>query len=298
MREYLSENLSQIGDGLLFGLGVLAVYLGAVFTGALIRSLGGVGGAGLTMMGRYVQGWVYYLRGDDRNTINVTINMIVDGCLKFDTLVADRRVHYVWPNSYRVQMIRRAARRTTVDDPVLHFPQRLAVPRSLFGRRRLRFDAWLHAMVATASVMENGREQRVLLMREDDYKAAYAPLISLISEKCSNDNAIDLALGRPMEEYRFVIALTFEKLHNRRARHLRAMVMWEETLRNLPPKCPRVEFKEHETRYRTLQAIARQYALHPERFALINIWRPSVAGPIMPGSLNATERLMLGAAAD
>jgi hypothetical protein len=185
-----------------------------------------------------------------------------------------------------------------VDDPVLHFPQRLAVPRSLLGRLRLRFDAWLHAMVATASVMENGREQRVLLLREDDYKAAYAPLISLISEKCSNDNAIDLALGRPMEEYRFVIALTFEKLHNRRARHLRAMVMWEETLRNLPPKCPRVEFKEHETRYRTLQAIARQYALHPERFALINIWRPSVAGPIMPGSLNATERLMLGAAAD
>ena len=92
MRQYLSENLSQIGDGLLFGLGVLAVYLGAVFTGALIRSLGGVGGAGLTMMGRYVQGWVYYLRGDDRNTINVTINMIVDGCLMFDTLVADGRV--------------------------------------------------------------------------------------------------------------------------------------------------------------------------------------------------------------
>ena len=38
------------------------------------------------------------------------------------------------------------------------------------------------------------------------------PLISLISEKCANDNAIDLALGRPMEEHRFVVALTFEKL--------------------------------------------------------------------------------------
>ncbi len=146
--------------------------------------------------------------------------------------------------------------------------------------------------------MENGREQRVLLIREDDYKAAYGPLISLISEKCSNDNAIDLALGRPMDEYRFVIALTFERLNNRRARHLRAMVMWEETLRNLPPKCPRVEFKEHETRYRTLQAIARQYALHPERFAIINIWRPRVAQPALPGSLNETERLMVRATAD
>ena len=40
---YLSDNGSQIFDGLLFGLGVLAVYLGAVLTGALIRSLGGAG---------------------------------------------------------------------------------------------------------------------------------------------------------------------------------------------------------------------------------------------------------------
>ena len=136
MREYLSQNLSQIGDGLLFGLGMLAVYLGAVFTGALIRSLGGVGSTGLTMMGRYVQGWVYYLRGDDRNTINVTINMIVDGCLKFDTLVADRRIWYVWPNAYRVQMIRRAAKRTTVENPVLQFPEPSSVPRSLLGRLR------------------------------------------------------------------------------------------------------------------------------------------------------------------
>ncbi len=299
MREYLSENLSQIGDGLLFGLGILAVYLGAVFTGALIRSLGGAGSVGLTMMGRYVQGWVYYLRGDDRNTVNVTINMIVDGCLKFDTLVADRRVWYVWPNSYRVQMIRRAARRTTVENPVLQFPE---------TRRRAAFAARAVAAALRragctrwsppSSVMENGREQRVLLLPEDDYKATYGPLISLISEKCSNDNAIDLALGRPMEEYRFVIALTFEKLHNRRARHLRAMVIWEETLRNLPPKCPRVEFKEHETRFQTLQAIARQYAHHPERFAIINIWRPRVVRPAVPGSLKETERLTLGAAVD
>ena len=107
---YFSENGSQILDGLLFGLGVLAVYLGAVITGALIRSLGGAGSAGLTMAGRYMQGWFDYLRGDDRNTINVTLNMIVDDHLKFDTLVADRRLWYVWPNSYRVLMIRRAAR--------------------------------------------------------------------------------------------------------------------------------------------------------------------------------------------
>ena len=46
MRNYLSENASQILDGLLFGLGILAVYLGAVLTGAIIRSLGGAAARG------------------------------------------------------------------------------------------------------------------------------------------------------------------------------------------------------------------------------------------------------------
>src|SRR3981189_1113416 len=113
MFDYFSENGSQILDGLLFGLGVLAVYLGAVFTGALIRSLGGAGSKGLTFAGRYLQGWFYYLRGDDRDIINVTLNVIDDNKLKFDTIVADRRIWFVWPNAYRQAMIRGASRRTT-----------------------------------------------------------------------------------------------------------------------------------------------------------------------------------------
>src|SRR5688572_29727371 len=136
MRAYISENWNQILDGLLFGLGVLAVYLGAVVTGAIIRSLGGAGSKGLTVLGRYATGWFDYVRGDDRNTVNVTLNMVVDGHLKFDTLVADRRVWYVWPNAYRVHLIRRAAKRTTSDNPVIMYPE---TPRRVdgnAGRRR------------------------------------------------------------------------------------------------------------------------------------------------------------------
>src|SRR6188474_2691444 len=134
MRNYLSENASQIVDGLLFGLGILAVYLGAVLTGAIIRSLGGAGSKGLTALGRYATGWLDYVRGDDRNTINVTLNMVADGHLKFDTIVADRRVWSVWPNAYRVHLIRRAAKRTTADNPVIAFPQE-ASPRNGVSRR-------------------------------------------------------------------------------------------------------------------------------------------------------------------
>lgn len=272
---FFSQNTDQIIDGLLFGLGVLAVYLGAVFTGALVRSLGGAGAKGLTFASRYAAGWFDTLRGDDRNTINVTLNMIIDNHLKFDTLVADRRVWDVWPNFYRMQMIRAAAKRTTADDPVVHFPDAPVSPRrTIMGRCK---DAIL-GVLASAKVIENGQKRRVRLQREDNYRAAYGPLISLVSEKASNDDSVDLAIGRPMNEYRFVIALTFEKLSNRRARHLRAMVMWEDALLSLPAECPRVDFEEHKTRFRTLQTIAAQYRAHPERFGIVQIWRPREYG--------------------
>jgi hypothetical protein len=294
MSEYFSPNGSQILDGLLFGLGILAVYLGAILSGALIRSLSGAGSTGITFVGRYVRGWWDYLRGDDRNVINVTLNMIVDGHLKFDTLVADRRVWFVWPNAYRVYLIRRAAKRTTAENPVVLFPKAPPRSRSRVGRMRLWCGDRVHALLASAKVVENGKTQRVRLLREDDYKAIYGPLISLVSEKCSNDNAIDLALGRVMDEHRFVIALTFEKLHNRRARHLRAMVIWEQSLQNLPAECPRVDFEEHRTRYKTLQAIARQYAASPECFGVVKIWRPREAG----SQAAANHAVRLGRAAE
>jgi hypothetical protein len=284
MAEYLSENWNQIIDGTLFGLGVLAVYLGAVITGAIIRSLGGAGSKGLTVLGRYATGWFDYVRGDDRNTITVTLNMVVDNHLKFDTIVADRRIWNVWPNAYRVSLIRRAAKRTTLDNPVVTFPQR---PRDPVAGKRRGIRARITETLASVKVTENGRSQRVPLLPEDDYRATYGPLISLISEKCTNDDSIDLALGRVMDEYRFVIALTFEQLSRRRARHLRAMVMWEPALLALPDEMPRVDFEEHKTRYHTLLAIAREYRAHPERFGIVKVWRPKSAESSVPRLLGA-----------
>jgi hypothetical protein len=270
----MTDNATQMFDGLLFGLGVLAVYLGAVTTGVIIRSLGGAGAAGLTVVGRHATGWLDYVRGDERNTINVTLNMVVDGRLKFDTIVADRRLMSVWPNAFRQHLIRRAARRTTADNPVLQFPQEDAKRNGLSRRIANR--------LASVRITENGRSQLVQLIRENDYRATYAPLISLISERCTNDDSMDLALGRPMDEYRFVIALTFEQLNTRRARHLRAMVMWEKALLELPEEMPRVDAEEHKTRYRTLLAISRQYRAHPERFGVVNVWRPKIAAAAAP----------------
>lgn len=281
MLAYLRDNVSQLSDGLFFGLGLLTVYLGAVITGALIRSLGGAGSMGLTVLSRFLTGWFDYVRGDDRNTINITLNMVVDNHLKFDTIVADRRIWSIWPNAYRIYLIRSAAKKTTRENPVIMFPDNPA-------RRRHSLRQFITNLFARSTVVENGRRQRVHLMKEDDYRATYSPLISLMSEKCSNDDSVDLAIGRPMNEYRFVIALTYEQLESRRARHLRAMVMWEQELLGLPEEMPRVSFEQHKTRYRTLLSIAREYRAHPERFGVVNVWRPKdVAAP---------QRLSLGAA--
>ncbi len=110
---------------------------------------------------------------------------------------------------------------------------------------------------------------------QEIYRATYAPLISLISERVSSDNAIDLAVGRPVEEFRFVIALTYEQLSNRRARHLRAMVLYEPMLVALSDEMPEVDHEEHKTRYRTLLLISG--ALPEKSRAVRN--RAHLAGP-------------------
>ena len=154
MLESLSQSVSQVQDGLLFGLGLLTIYLGAVITGALIRSLGGAGSMGLTVLGRYLTGWFDYVRGNDRITINVTLNIVVDNHLKFDTLVADRRLWYIWPNAYRVHLIRRAAKRTTKDNPVILFPEQMS-RHGVAGRvrrkigQRITETVWLSSELST-----------------------------------------------------------------------------------------------------------------------------------------------------
>ena len=162
-------------------------------------------------------------------------------------------------------------------------------------RKRRGVSERIADRLASVTVTENGRSQRIRLVREDDYRATYAPLISLISEKCTNDDLIDLALGRPMEEHRFVIALTFEQLNMRRARHLRAMVMLESMLVNLPEHTPNVDFEEHKTRYRTLLAIKREYRAHTECFGIVKVWRPKRAhaadlASIVPDAALAARR--------
>ena len=77
----------------------------------------------------------------------------------------------------------------------------------------------------------------------------------------------------------------------RRARHLRAMVIWEKALLALPAECPCVEKDEHKTRFHTLQAVARQYRTHPDRFGVVYMWRPRHAAALAPSAHGALRDL-------
>jgi hypothetical protein len=227
------ENIWPAIYALMLGAGV---WLGAVLTASLVRSFGAAGGSGIIFLTRIATGWRKYHRGDQSDTINVTLNTTRDGRLRIDTLVADRELWDVWSNPYLVLRLRKAIKACTTEDPVVKF--------------------------------KNARSR-------NDYRAVYDPLISLIAERCTSEHSLDLAMGHPMQEHRFVIALTYEKLCDVRAQHFRAMVTYEPELLNFPASPPSFERPEYATRFETLKAIADQYRKSPEIFGIVKIWRPA-----------------------
>ena len=269
MLDYLHDNASQILDGLLFGLGVLAVYLGAVFTGALIRSLGGAGSKGLTVRRP--------IRRAGSTTCAARTATHQRHAQHDRRQPAQVRHHRGRPPHLvrLAQHLSHAMIRRAASAPPSTIRWSLSRARTRRTRRGLIRSA--AATTSTTAGQRQGRRERQGAARaperEDDYRATYGPLISLVSEKCTSDDSIDLALGRPMEEYRFVIALTYEKLNNRRARHLRAMVMWEEACST----CPRNVRGSISRSTRPASHPAGDRARiprHPERFGVVNIWRP------------------------
>lgn len=236
---------SKIFDGIFVAFGLLIVWAATIVTASIIRSISTAGGMGLVHVGKMAGGWWRYVRGDDGDIVNITLNTISNQYLKMDTLVSDRHVKDVWPNVYLARRIRRAARACTMADPVVHLKPN---GHGLFHRA-------------------------VKAPKNDDHRALYGPLISLIAEACTNQGSIDLAIGRPMREFRFVVALTFEQTADHRLRHLRAMVISEDEILRWPWATAKLD-AQLQLRRSTMDKIAQQYQLRPQEFGIVNVWRP------------------------
>lgn len=231
-------------SGLAIGVGVWVL---AIFTATMIRSLGALGAIGMLTGGKMFSGWLNYIRGNIGDTVNVTLNTVKNGKLTIDTLVADRLITVVWPNIYLAWRLKKEAKECTELHPVIILQEKD------HGKLAKRFGSRPSTAVS---------------------HFIYGPLISLIAESCANDYSIDLALGIPMFEHRFVVALTYEKLSDMRLQHFRAMVVLEQELVNWPDDDPAFDKPEHATRMKTLRKISQLYKENPADFGIVNMWRP------------------------
>jgi hypothetical protein len=73
-------------------------------------------------------------------------------------------------------------------------------------------------------------------------------------------------MGLPTQSEQYLLALTFECAGAMRTRKVRAMMIKKSTLLKLPEKLPTFENPWHETRFRTLQAMAAAYQRTPHLF--------------------------------
>jgi hypothetical protein len=224
----------------------LVGWLFLIYTG-VFRTVGAV-------MSRFstpiLLGYWFYSRSNNPNEINVTLNILADGRLDIDTIVADRKLVEIYHNAFIAQVIKLSARRTTVEVPVVTFPVK-------------RKTGWLRLSRKT---------------HEHIYEAVYNPLISRVSEQTNSIFSFMKSVGLPMIEYRFVLALTYEKNIPNRDQHFRCMMIWEETLKCLPDRCPGIDHQEYATRFRTLKSIAAHYARHPDHFGIVKVWLPASWG--------------------
>lgn len=245
----------KVWSGVNVGLGVLAVYFGSVAAVALTRTLGQTGSIWLLWGSRRLMDFYSHSKNENWGVVNVTLNTVHEGHLKYDTIVSDKRLADVWVNDYLVRAIKAAGAKTTETDPVLKFT---------LGS--------LPKMTSKLVQFYKDHKRRVEVKRESDYSIIYNPVISLIAERFTNAGSLAMALKKPVKEYSFVLALTFEKVPDVRARHFRIMMINEDELLALPDKFPKLSRPEHGTRYKTLLSIRDQYKAKPEHFGVLKLW--------------------------
>ncbi len=109
----------------------------------------------------------------------------------------------------------------------------------------------------------------LLPIPQDDYWHFLNPVLNELSEQFA-DGALRMGLGQPVQPARFLVCLTCEAVGQLRMRKIRAMVIRKDTLLALPEKIA-VESSHHETRWQTLQFMAREYASRPWRFIEVEL---------------------------
>lgn len=107
----------------------------------------------------------------------------------------------------------------------------------------------------------------------DDYWFYLNSVLNEVSEKYSEGFLLRDA-GMPTTAVHFVLCLTNECDGNVRTRKIRAMVIEQSLLENLPEEMPVLEQDYHDTRWKTLEIMAKRWKENPIEFKEMEILVP------------------------
>lgn len=124
-----------------------------------------------------------------------------------------------------------------------------------------------------AAARETTADDPTLPLPQDEYWFYLNPVLNELSEQFSL-GMLSRDMGLPVERASYLIALTSERAGEIRTQKIRAMVIHKTLLENLPEEEPEYESKNHATRWKTLNTLARLYKTQPWKFQDVEICIP------------------------
>ena len=134
-------------------------------------------------------------------------------------------------------------------------------------------EVFLNTVAAEAinvAARQTTEDNPLLPLAEDDYWYYLNAVLNEIAEKFA-EGQIRRDLGLPVEVGTYLICLTCEKAGAVRTQKVRAMLVSESLLSNLPEKTPTFESPNHSTRWETLQFLAKTWKTAPHQFLEVEL---------------------------
>lgn len=120
------------------------------------------------------------------------------------------------------------------------------------------------------SALKTSEKDPIVPLAKDDYWYYLNAVLNEVSEKFAA-GFIRRDIGQKVESNCYLLCLTNEMDGAIRTRKLRAMMILAKDLENLPEEMPKLESKNHETRWRTLQTMAKRLAEKPHQFLRVEL---------------------------
>ena len=135
-------------------------------------------------------------------------------------------------------------------------------------------DVFLN-QVAVSRLLESAQQTTeddpIIPLPVDEYWFYLNSVLNEVSEKFAA-GFVQRDAGREVRAQRYIICLTNECDGAIRTRKLRAMLILEKDLKSLPEEMPRLDSKNHATRWRTLQKMAAGLDAAPHQYVSVELF--------------------------